>query len=146
MKETYHVGYDPDMKLWDAQRVTHNFDPSMTVFKVTARNEHDAVQQGLNLYQKMMAQPSDKELKLIAHIVKQVGKQKRGHDDVMMVEAPISLIDTAREMERKGFFRMAYQDEIIVNMASAGWKCMSALHEREKRNSKRDRYSEFTYH
>lgn len=145
MKETYHVGYDPTMKLWDAQRIIHNFDPSMTVFQVIARNEHEAVSKGLDLYQSMMQQPTQLESKLISHIVSQVKKQNRNHDDVMMIEVPHKLMDTAKEMERKGFFKIAYQDEIILNIGSAGWKCMNSLQQKERRNKSRSNEGELSY-
>lgn len=145
MKETYHVGYDPAMKLWEAQKITYNFDKSMTVFQVIARNEHDAVQKGLNLYQEMMKKPSGAEFDLMSHIVREVRRQKRNHDDVMMIEVPLNSMNTAREMAKKGFFKMAYQDEIILNMSSAGWKCMSVLQQKEKRNRARENTGEMSY-
>lgn len=46
MKETYFVGYDPDMKMWAAQAIEPNFSEASWVFKVTARNDHDALMKG----------------------------------------------------------------------------------------------------
>lgn len=145
MKETYHVGFDPEMKLWAAQKITHNFDKKMMVFRVTARNDHDAVSQGMNQFRSMMKEPSSEQVKLMTHINNQVKKLSRQHEDVMIIEVPAALVETAREMESRGFFKTVYEDEIMLDLNSAGWKCMSEVARKEKRDRVRKQAGEYSF-
>lgn len=127
MRDTFYVGYEPSLKLWEVSSITHTFEPDMWVFRVAARNEHEALLSGLGQYQQLMAPPSPEQNKLFDHVRRQVGKLSRILHEAMIIEIPPSLVDSAKSAADQGYFTMAGIDEVILNTSDAGWKAIQAL-------------------
>ena len=128
MKETYYVGFDPKNKLWEAQAISHDFESNYWVFRVTARNEIDALSKGLVKCITMTREASPDEMKLINHIKRQVNLHGRKASEVVMISIPTGLDKAASSLESKGMLSRAYNDEIILDRESTGWKCMRDFH------------------
>lgn len=126
MRDTYYVGFDPALKLWDVSAITHSFEPDMWVFRVAARSEHDALQKGLEQYKAFLAPVSYDEEQLFSHVRAQVGKLSRMLHEAMIIEIPPHLVQAAITASAAGFFRLAGTDEIILNTSDVGWKAIQA--------------------
>lgn len=128
MRDTFYVGYDPTLKLWDVSALTHSFEPDMWVFRVAARSDHEALLKGLDQYKAFMAPVAPDQERLFDHIRNQVGKMSRMLHEAMIIEIPAHLIDSARVAAEAGFFTLAGTDEVILNTSEVGWKAIQARH------------------
>ncbi|MBD8089269.1 hypothetical protein IFT48_04680 [Pseudomonas fluorescens] len=125
MKETYFVGYDPEIKLWDAQLLTPDFSNESWVFKVTARNGHDAMIKGLEQYQNLTQKLTGDEMRLAVYIQNQIGQSLRKPDDILMVDIPPRLMPSAEALAGRGFFTLAHREDALISLRSAGWKAIN---------------------
>lgn len=125
MKETYFVGYDPDMKMWAAQAIEPNFSEASWVFKVTARNDHDALMKGLAQYQGLTQKLTGEEMRLASYIQNQINQKSRKPDEVLMVDIPSRLMIGAQAMAARGFFTLAHREDALISLRSAGWKAIT---------------------
>ncbi|MBI6882963.1 hypothetical protein [Pseudomonas putida] len=124
MRDTFYVGFDPDLKVWDVARITHSFAQNVWVFRVIARSEDEALSKGLTKYMDFMAPPSDQLQKLFQHIRRQVGRISRTMSESMIIEIPSSLLSEAEAAAGRGYFTMAGTDEVILDTSSVGWKAI----------------------
>lgn len=124
MKETYYAGYDPKHNIWDATPITHNFTDEAWVFRVTARSEDEAIDLAKAKLSAFQAPPSPSEKGLFRHIEGQVKRLSRTYHELMIIEVPPALIDQARKSSDLGFFRLANNDEILLDTSSVGWKAI----------------------
>lgn len=125
MKETYSVGFDPELRLWDAQPLIPDFHEDCWVFKVAARSSHEALTLGLGKMRTLIQQPSPDELALMHVIAREVGKRPRKPDDTLMVDIPTRLLGAAQALSDRGFFTLAHREEALVVLRSAGWKSIT---------------------
>lgn len=125
MKETYFVGFDPEIKLWDAQLLTPNFSEASWIFKVTARNSHDAMLKGLEQYQSLTQKLTGDEMRLATYIQNQINQSTRKPDDILMVDIPTRLMSSAEAMASRGFFTVAHREDALIALRSAGWKAIN---------------------
>jgi len=125
MKETYFVGYDPEIKLWDAQMLAPDFSEASWIFKVTARNSHDALMKGLAQYQGLTQKLTGDEMRLAVYIQNQIGQSNRKPDDILMVDIPTRLMSSAEAMASRGFFPLAHREDALIALRSAGWKAIT---------------------
>lgn len=137
MRDTFYVGYEPTLKLWDVSSITHSFDSDMWVFRVAARSEHDALKKGLEQYQALMAPVSADQERLFVHVRNQVGRLSRMLHEAMIIEIPPSLVGAANAAAETGFFRLAGSDELILNTSDVGWKAIQARSPREPERQQR---------
>lgn len=126
MRDTFYVGFEPELKLWDVARITHTFDQDMWVFRVSARSEHEALLKGLDQYKDLMSPLNPEQAQLFSHIRNQVGKLSRVFHESMIIEIPTSMLAQAKDASDKGFFTFAGNDEVILNLSSVGWKAIQA--------------------
>lgn len=126
MRETFYVGYEPTLKLWDVSSITHSFEPEMWVFKVAARTEHEALLKGLDQYKALMTPVSPDQERLFVHVRNQVGKLSRMLHEAMIIEIPPNLVQSAQVAAAAGFFTLAGSDEVILNTSEVGWKAIQA--------------------
>lgn len=142
MRETFYVGYEPTLKLWDVSSITHSFEPDMWVFRVAARTEHEALIKGLDQYQALMKIACPDQESLFAHVRKQVGKLSRILHEAMIIDIPPHLIESAKSAADAGFFTLAGSDEVILNTSEVGWKAIQA---RNSQASMKPRYTEDSF-
>jgi hypothetical protein len=124
MRDTFFVGYDPALKLWDATPITHTYAPDAWVFRVAARDEHEAILLGLQQYAGMVGPQCDDTSKLFQHVGQQVAKLSRLLHELLIVEVPPNLINVAKTASDKGFFNFSGNEEVVINLASVGWKAI----------------------
>jgi hypothetical protein len=144
MRDTFYVGYDPAIKLWEVTPITHSFDAGMWVFRVAARNEHEAMLAGLDQYKGLTAPLTPEQQRLFGHVSNQVGKLSRVLHESMIIEIPDDLMAHAKEAAEKGFFTVAGADEVILNTSTAGWKAIQA-HQIQAPAKRREHDSEFSF-
>lgn len=143
MKETYFVGYDPEIKMWDAHMLTPEFSEHCWVFKVTARNNHDALVAGLSQYQKLTQKLTADELRLVNHLHREVSQAIRKPDDTLMVDIPTRQLESAKTLEQRGFFTLAHREDALIILRSAGWKAIEK-HVAEQASLEREYDEELT--
>lgn len=124
MRDTFFVGYDPTLKLWDATPITHSYAQDAWVFRVAARNEHEAILMGLQQYTGMVGPQCEETSKLFQHVGAQVAKLSRLLHELMIVEIPPNLINVAKTASDKGFFNFSGNEEVVINLGSVGWKAI----------------------
>ena len=132
MKETYFVGFDPVSKLWDAQPITPDFPEECWVYKVIARNGHEALVAGLAKHQALVAELSPTELRVAQAIVRQVNRIDRNPNDILMIDIPQKSLAGAQTLANRGFFTLAHQEEALIQISSAGWKAMAGHIEKQR--------------
>jgi hypothetical protein len=124
MRDTFFVGFDPTLKLWDATPITHTYAPEAWVFKVAARDQHEAILLGLKQYVGMTGPQCEETSKLFQHVGQQVTKVSRLLHELLIVEIPPNLITVAKSASDKGFFNFSGSEEVVVSLASVGWKAI----------------------
>lgn len=124
MRETYYVGFDPQLKLWEVQPIAPSYPDDFLVFRVFARHEKDALNQGLKVYADMMETPSADMLELFKHIHRQAKGAQRSGVNMVAVDVPIKQLVNAERLVDKGFFMRGYESQLLVDTRHAGWKCL----------------------
>jgi hypothetical protein len=124
MRDTFFVGFDPALKLWDATPITHSYTQDAWVFRVAARNEHEAILLGLQQYTELTAPQCADTTKLFQHVGTQVAKQSRLFHELMIVDIPQGLLPVAKNASEKGFFNLSGSEELVISLASSGWKAI----------------------
>jgi hypothetical protein len=136
MKDTYYAGYDPRMKMWSATPITHDFSDDAWVFKVAARNEHEALLKGLEQYQLMAAPIRESDKRFFQFLTVQVGKLSRLLHESMIIEVPFLYLEHAKRAANLGLFQLVNNDEILLNLSEVGWKVIQHHVQKTKKPSR----------
>lgn len=90
MIESYLVGYDPQMKVWEVGHVFAEHPEDLWVFKTAARNEKAALEQAINLFQDM-CRPSVARIALYQHICKKTTGLISHGKSMLVLDVPAHL-------------------------------------------------------
>lgn len=124
MRETYYVGFDPQLKLWDVMSVIPDYPDEFWVFKVAARNESDALNRGFHQYQAMTKAPSEHRLEVFRHLHRQALKRDLAQDGLFCIDVPARMMNEAKAMIEEGFIMRGYEGQVVVDAKGTGWKCL----------------------
>ena len=133
MKETWFVAYDPTTTLWDAKAIAPDFPDDAWLYKVIARNAHEAIVFGLEQHKALMADLSLTELRVAQSIVRQVNRVERKPDEILMIDVPQKLLAGAQTLSERGFFNRAHHEEVLIRISSAGWKALQDHVEKQRK-------------
>lgn len=126
MRDTYYVGFDPLSGRWSASSPAPAFDKKAWVFKVCARSDKQALLLAKDQYQKMMEPLSAEQLRLAHHLLMKLKRSPLCGEHLMMMDVPQHFIPAARELAKQGLLPAMHTDELMINIASAGWKALTA--------------------
>jgi hypothetical protein len=133
MKETWFVAYDPTTTLWDAKPIAPDYPDDCWLYKVFAKNGHEALKFGFDKHKILLAELSTPELRVAQSIVRQVNRVERNPGDVLMIDIPQKSLAGAQSLSERGFFTLAHQEEALIQISSAGWKAMSEHVEKQRK-------------
>lgn len=133
MKETWFVAYDPATTLWDAKAIAPDFPDDAWLYKVSARNAHEAIVSGLEQHKTLLADLSPSEMRVAQAIVRQVNRVERKPDEILMIDIPQKFLAGAQTLSERGFFNLAHHEEALVRISSAGWKALQDHVEKQRK-------------
>lgn len=124
MKETYYVGYDPQLKIWEVCQLIPDFPDTYWVFKTTARHVQDALQKGVAQFERFTAKPTIERKSLYEHLYKQGQKLPAGYEGLFLVEVPTRLMPEAEKAISDGILMRGYENQVAIEANGTSWKCI----------------------
>lgn len=137
MKETYYVGYDPQLKIWEVCSLVPDFPREYWVFKTTARHIQDALTQGVQQYERITASPSSERTALYEHLYKQGQKLPPGYEGLFLAAIPTRLEAESEKAIQDGLLLKGYENQVAIDANGTGWKCIEHHVSKTKRKESR---------
>lgn len=141
MRDTYLVGYDPQMKIWEVGKVFTEHPDDYWVFKTTARNEESALAQAVQQFQEL-CRPSAARISLYRHICKKtLGLMSYG-TSMLTLEIPRSMEPTAEALIKQNMLIRGEGRHVLINTQGPLWKYLEQDFKHEVYAPRRDEVME----
>jgi hypothetical protein len=125
MRESYVVGYDPQMKTWSVSAVSADYPHDYWVFKVNGRDRDDALGKALDQF-KLLHKPSHETALLMEHILKKSDRHGDGVSNFFVMDIPSKLQAAAQFLVEKSLLLKGYESQILIDKQSPFWKSIQS--------------------